>query len=135
MLKQSNHSTFLTLFFLVCAACGTAVAEEEPRTLQNMERERSLMVDAMLNPGLSPDQRHVQLATAQRRLVDLERIVLRDPNIVGHRSVVVRRAFANYDLTFLVHASAENSRHLTDHWLTEMGISTATLSRARKGRR
>ena len=34
-------------------------------------------------------------------------MVLRDDKLTGRNTPQVRRAFANYDLTFLVHASAE----------------------------
>ena len=128
----------LWMMVAVCAAgFGASVAHgaEHPRTLENMERERAMMIDAMLSPSLAPDERHALIADGQRRLVDLERMVLRDRSIVGHRSARVRQAFADYDLSFLVHASVEKRRHVTDHWLSELGISTETLEAARRGRR
>jgi hypothetical protein len=110
---------------------GIAAAD----TLDNLERERALLVEAMLDPGLSPADRQARMDSEQRRLVDLERMVLRDDALKGKNTPVVRRAFANYDLTFLVHAALEKKVSLMDNWLDQVGISTETLMAARKGLR
>jgi len=104
-------------------------------TLDNLERERALLVEAMLDPALSPSDRQARIESEQRRLVDLERMVLRDDALKGKNTPTVRKAFANYDLTFLVHASMEKKVTLVDNWLDQVGISTNTLMAARKGRR
>ena len=110
---------------------GLAVAD----TLDNLERERALLIEAMLDPGLAPAERQARIESEQRRLVDLERMVLRDESLKGRNTPTVRKAFANYDLTFLVHASLEKKVSLMDSWMDQVGISTNTLMAARKGRR
>ena len=119
------------------AAAGLAMATgfAHADTLDNLERERALLVEAMLDPALSPSDRQARIENEQRRLVDLERMVLRDDQLKGKNTPTVRKAFANYDLTFLVHASMEKKVTLVDNWLDQVGISTNTLMAARKGRR
>lgn len=112
-----------------------AVSVANAGTLENLERERALTLGAMLEPELAPAERQSKLAAAKPRLVDLERMVMRDPSLKGKDTPAVRRAFNNYDLTFLLHASVEKNRTLMDHWLEQMGISTGSVMNARMGRR
>ena len=65
-------------------------------------------------------------------MIDLERMVLRDDSLTARNTPVVRKAFANYDLTFLVHASAERKRGVVDVWLEQIGITTESLMSAVK---
>lgn len=104
-------------------------------TLENMERERALVIETMLDPELAPADRLGRVETAQPRLVDLERMVLRDDSLVGRNTPAIRRAFDNYDLTFLIHAAAEQNLFLTDIWLEQVGVTTRGLFSARLGRR
>lgn len=110
---------------------GMAIAD----SLENLERERAILIEAMLNPELSPAERQQRIESEKRRLVDLERMVLRDDALKGKNTPVVRKAFANYDLTFLVHASTEKKLSLMDNWLEQVGVSTQSLMSARKGMR
>jgi hypothetical protein len=121
----------LGLAALLLAAAGAA----EAGTLENLERERALLVDVLLNPELDAEQRAQRINKAQHRLVDLERMALRDKSLRGKNTPVVRKAFERYDLTFLVHSSVEHERSVTDQWLDEVGISTDSLMAARKGSR
>ena len=122
---------------LALAATGLALTAglAAADTLDNLEHERALMIEAMLDPGLAPAERQARIESEQRRLVDLERMVLRDESLKGRNTPTVRKAFANYDLTFLVHASLEKKISLMDNWMDQVGISTNTLMAARKGRR
>ena len=104
-------------------------------TLENMERERAIMIETMLSGDIDNNQRQGRLEIARTRLVDLERMVLRDKSLLGKNQPLVRAAFDNYDLTFVVHASVENNRSLADHWLSEIGLSTQAIMNARSGRR
>lgn len=104
-------------------------------TLENLERERALLVDTMLAPELDAAQRQAKVEAAKRRLLDLERMVLRDDSLQGRATPDIRRAFANYDLTFLAHASAEHDRAPIDVWLEQLGVSTESVLSARRGRR
>ena len=104
-------------------------------TLENMERQRAVMLEALLSPTVSFEQRVDKVEAAKIRLIDLERLVIRDDTLVQKNTPTVRQAFSNYDLTFLVHASAESSRSVVDHWLNELGINTDVVLNLKKGRR
>jgi hypothetical protein len=119
----------------LAVALLTAAGAAGAGNLENLERERALLVKVMLDPELDAEQRAERINRAQQRLVDLERLTLRDRSLRGKNTPVVRKAFERYDLTFLVHASVENERSVTDQWLGEVGISTDSLMAARKGSR
>jgi len=104
-------------------------------SLENLERERSIVVAAIFSPGMDSGDRQNKIAVGKHRLVDLERILLRDKSVIGKNTPQIRRAFENYDLTFIVHASVEKNLSLTDHWLEQVGVSTHSLMGARVGRR
>jgi hypothetical protein len=103
--------------------------------VENMERERAILIDTMLTADLSPAERQSQIERSTRRLVDLERLVLRDDTLIGRNTPVVRRAFGNYDLTFLVHSSTEAGMSIMDTWLDQMGLSSQALMAADRKRR
>jgi len=129
---------------LKSSAIGLAVAAvlaigaapvAEAGSLGNMERERAILLETLLSGDLTPEERQSRVAISRARLVDLERIVLRDKSLIGRDTPMVRAAFENYDLTFLVHASVKKGRSPADHWLSEIGMSTQTVMNARQGRR
>lgn len=128
--KQTLTAVFITLS-MYAAAIGAAAAG----TLENMERERAILLETILSGDLNPGERESRIQVARTRLVDLERMVLRDKKLIGRNTPAVRAAFDNYDLTFLVHASTEKGRSIADHWLGEVGVSTTALMNARMGRR
>lgn len=104
-------------------------------TLENLERERAIALGTLMSADLDPVERQSQMTVARTRLVDLERMVMRDDSLSGKNTPEIRRAFENYDLTFLVHASIERNRTVMDHWLEQVGVSTNSLMSARLGRR
>ncbi len=104
-------------------------------TVENLERERALALKTSLSPDMSPSERENSMEVSRARLVDLERMVMRDDSLKGRNTPAVRTAFQNYDLTFLVHASIEKNRTLIDHWLEQVGVTTNSLMSARVGRR
>ncbi len=122
---------FLSTAVAVLAYSGIAQAG----TIENLERERAIMVETLLAPNITAEERQAKIANYQRRLVDLERMTLRDKSLEGDTKPVVRKAFENYDLTFLVHAAVEKNATIVDHWLEQIGISTHSLMSARMGRR
>lgn len=119
------------------AACAliAPLATAQAGSLENLERERAMLMQAMLSADLSPKERQSKVTLSRNRLIDLERMVLRDKKLVGHNTPAVRAAFESYDLTFLVHASVERDRALLDHWMNQVGVSTQSLMNARVGRR
>ena len=121
---------------LAAIAIALAVATPaEAGTLENLERERAIYIDSMLDPETTPEERLVKAGVSAHRLVDLERMVLRDKSLTGRNTPTVRRAFENYDLTFLVHAATEKNVSAIDAWLAEIGITTQSLMSAKMGRR
>lgn len=126
---------FTKITAIACALVALASGVAKADSLENLERERAILLEAMLNPDLSPAERQQRLETEKRRLVDLERMVLRDDALKGKNTAVVRKAFANYDLTFMVHAATEKKLSLMDNWMEQVGLSTQSLMSARKGMR
>lgn len=117
----------------MAAALSAETAGAAP--LKNMERERATLLQTILNSDIAPAQRQEKLAVAKQRLVDLERMVLRDNDLRGDTRPIVRQAFDNYDLTFLVHAAVESGTTIADHWLNTMGLTTSAITNAEIGRR
>ena len=103
-------------------------------TVENMERERAILIETLRSPDVAFEERANTLEISRHRLIDLERVVLRDESLKGRNTPTVRRAFSNYDLTFLVHASSEKQTSIIDTWLTQLGITTQTLMSTRIGR-
>ncbi len=116
---------------LVLAFHGSANAG----TLENMERERAIALEILLSPDLTAAEREDRMTLTRARLVDLERMVMRDDKLIGQNTPAVRTAFENYDRTFLVHASVEYNRSMLDHWLEQIGVTTNAVMSARFGRR
>ncbi|SCA58263.1 conserved exported hypothetical protein [Candidatus Terasakiella magnetica] len=117
------------------ALMAMATTQAHAGTLENLERERSMTVKTFLDANMSVDERQAKLDSQRRRLVDLERIVMRDKSLRGKNTKTVRIAFKNYDVTFLGHASAEKGHSMVDHWLMQFGVSTDDLMSTRVGRR
>ena len=116
-------------------ACLVAANSAQAGTLENLERERAIMIETLLDPSFSVVERQEKLTLSKNRLVDLERMVIRDKSLASKNTPVVKKAFENYDLTFLVHASVEKNHSLIDHWLSQIGVSTKNVMDARIGRR
>ncbi len=118
-----------------CVAIGLAARSAPAGTLENLERERAIFIESLLDPEATPVERIEKVRISKRRLIDLERMVIRDTSLTGRNTPTVRRAFENYDLTFLVHASSENNVSAIDAWLGQIGITTQSLMSAKMGRR
>ncbi|WP_259780176.1 hypothetical protein [Aestuariispira ectoiniformans] len=127
-----KRMTQIALIAIIGMGAATAA---QAGSLENLERERADVIATMLDPGVNAQDRQQKLSRARHRLVDLERMVLRDNDLKGKNTPVVRIAFRNYDLTFLAHASVEKNLTLQDQWLDQIGVSTASLMDARVGRR
>ena len=100
--------------------------------LENLERERAQLIETFLDANLDNGERLSKIENSKPRLIDLERMVLRDDKLTGRNTPTIRKAFGNYDLTFLVHASSEKNRTLFDLWLTQVGVTTDTIMVATK---
>lgn len=100
-------------------------------SLENLERERAIMVSLLLDANLNIAQRQEKIAFSKRRLTDLERIALNDKALKESRSPLVLKVFKNYEMSFLVHSAAESGRSMSTHWLEGIGLSTSDLMNAR----
>ena len=129
-----SYRKYLVAAVAAAALLGTVNAANAG-SLQNLERERAMMMQALLSAARWAMDRQKKVALSRNRLIDLERMVMRDKKLVGRNTPAVRAAFENYDLTFLVHASIERDRALLDHWLAQVGVSTQSLMNAQVGRR
>ena len=114
-----------TLIFGMGVVCIVNIAQAG--TLENLERERAFLIKTVLDPDLATGARLKKIEMSKPRLIDLERMVLRDDSLIGRNTPVVRKAFSNYDLTFLIHAATENNRAPIDIWLEQVGLSTSQL--------
>ncbi len=114
---------------------GQSAQAANIHSVESLERERASLIDLIVDEQYDADSRRKHIKRYYRRLTDIERMVLRDERLVGNNDATVKRAFSNYDLTFLVHASAEAKRDITDHWLSQSGLSSATVMSTRAGRR
>ena len=100
-------------------------------SLENLERERSIMVSRLLDADLNIAQRQEKIAFSKRRLADLERIALNDKALKESGSPLVLKVFKNYEMSFLVHSAAESRRSMSTHWLEGIGLSTSDLMNTR----
>ena len=100
-------------------------------SLENLERERSIMVSLLLDADLNIAQRQEKIAFSKRRLTDLERIALNDKALRESRSPLVLKVFKNYEMSFLVHSAAESGRSMSTQWLEGIGLSTSDLMNTR----
>ena len=113
----------------------TSVSQAENRTLPNLERERVAFIQVLTSEQLQPAEREQQIAVSQQRLMDLERMVIRDDRLLGSSDPLVKKAFNDYNSTFLVHASAEANQYIVDFWLQQLQLETNTILDSKRGRR
>lgn len=104
-------------------------------SVESLERERASLISLIVDEKHDANSRRQHIKRYYRRLTDIERMVLRDERLVGNQDPIVKRAFSSYDLTFLVHASAEAKLDIADHWLAQAGLSAATVMSTKAGRR
>ena len=117
------------------AAAAIVSAPVRAGTIENLERERAITLETLLSPNMTQAERFAKVAVSEARLVDLERMVLRDKALDGRNTAAVRKAFANYDLTFLVHAATEKNLTVTDQWLEQLGLTSQNIMMANRRRR
>jgi hypothetical protein len=123
----------LALALLLAAAVPATSAHAG--ALENMERERAILISTLLDPAVSTEDRAHEAEVTRRRLIDLEAMTMRDPKVRDDRRPIARRAFQDYDLTFLGHASIERQMTPMDLWMDRIGLSSARVLSARVGRR
>lgn len=132
-MKITKH--LLTTVLLGSTMLVNSVMAGDNHSIESLERERASMINLITDGKLAPNSRNKHIKSYFRRLTDIERMVLRDDRLQGNPDAIVQRAFSNYDLTFMVHASVEAKRDITDHWLAEVGLSTRSVLSTTAGRR
>ena len=137
---QQNKPTFYGVIQrvfvgMVLFSSAITLVHAESRTLSNLERERSSLMGIVVQEGLSPIEREKKIALSQRRLMDMERMVIRDDRLLGSHDPMVRKAFDHYDTTFLVHASIEENQHIVDFWLEQLHLDSQSILASKRGRR
>ena len=120
---------------MALATTVTVLAPAQAGPLETLERERAVMLATWLDPSLSDDERFERVRSAERRLVDFERILLRDDSGSKRPSRDMRLAFESYDRTFLVHAALERETSVFAHWLEQLGFTSVRILGAEVGRR
>ncbi|WP_395342778.1 hypothetical protein PN836_001810 [Ningiella sp. W23] len=125
----------LAIFSTSSFVCANTNTDTNILSLSNLERERSALIADMLDLSLSFDQRHEKLSKRQRQLTDMERMVMRDERLLSSTNFAVKRAFNEYELTFLVHAGAENQQSASAQWLDMIDFDSASVLNAKVGRR
>jgi hypothetical protein len=65
----------------------------------------------------------------------MERMVIRDERLLNANSFAVNKAFEQYELTFLVHAGAEQKHSASSQWLKQVKFSSQSVLSAKAGYR
>ena len=100
-------------------------------SIENMERTRAALISVMLDANMNVDKKQNKLKSFKLRLLDSERIVINDKKIIQNPNRYTIRAFEEFELSFLVHASIENNLDISDHWFNQMGLTTSNLENTR----
>lgn len=103
--------------------------------IDNLERERSRVLSHILNKDISISERKQLIKKSKMRLLDLERMVINDRNISNNPDYNTRKAFDNFELTFLVHTSLEREKSISITWLESIGLTTNNLMSTRVSRK
>lgn len=104
-------------------------------TLENLERERAVFLNNLTTTSLNAFQREQQGNRIIKRLIDMERMVLRDDRIAMSNSIMAKNAFQHYELTFLVHAGSESKKAPMAHWLHSLKITDENIFKSQSGAR
>jgi hypothetical protein len=124
-------ATILLLGFISSAHAATKANTSSFNT--SARGVSTLSLQNLLRPDLTIEQRSLQLSKRQRQLTDMERMVMRDERLAQSGSAHVKRAFDDFDRTFLVHAGAENKRNAGEQWLATINMSNHAIMNARMG--
>ena len=127
---------FISSVLLVLITMTNSYAKPNPLfTLENLERERAVFLDNLTTTKLNAYQRKQQSKHIIKRLIDMERMVLRDDRIAMSNSIMAKNAFQHYELTFLVHAGSESNKAPMAHWLHSLNITDEKIYKSKSGAR
>lgn len=125
----------IAVFTITASLLSTHAFANSLFSLENLERERAALLSVQLDSSLDLNQRQQKVQSIYRRLVDIERMVLRDDRVTSSNSSLAQNAFDKYELTFLVHSSAEKNLPTLSHWMSELHLTTDTILSAKTGHR
>ena len=97
-------------------------------SIDNMERTRASLITTILDPNLEADNKQNKLLDLKLKLLDKERMVINDKKIIQNPSRHTIKAFEEFELSFLVHASIEKKVDITSHWFNEVGFTSSNLN-------
>jgi hypothetical protein len=100
-------------------------------SIENMERTRSALISIMLDVNINADKKQNQLNNFKLKLLDNERIVINDKKIIQNPDRYTIKAFEEFELSFLVHASIEKNLDISEHWFNQIGLTTSNLENTR----
>jgi len=126
---------FVTLLSVTCLIGNVNANSNTLFTLENLERQRAVLLDNLTTPNLATYQREQNTNKLIKRLVDMERMVLRDERIATSNSIMATNAFQNYELTFLIHAGSESQKSPIAHWLYTLKITEKSIEKSKAGAR
>jgi len=137
-MKNLNRPFSKILLFITLAVASITNVHAKPNplfTLENLERERAVFLNSLTTTKLNAYQREQQGNHIIKRLIDMERMVLRDDRIAMSNSVMAKKAFQHYELTFLVHAGSESKKTPIAHWLHSLNITDESINKSQSGAR
>ena len=129
------NKPLLLISFMFAAVANTQAKPNPLFTLENLERERAAFLTNLTTTKLNAYQREQQGNHMIKRLIDMERMVLRDDRIATSNSIMAKKAFQSYELTFLVHAGSESKKAPMAHWLHSLNITDESIEKSKSGAR
>jgi hypothetical protein len=133
---MTNSSKILAVFMIFISMVSNVNAKPNSLfTLENLERQRATLLNNLITKQVSSYQREQETKKLIKSLVDLERMVLRDDRIVASNSIMAKKAFQSYELTFLVHAGSESEKSPIAHWLHSLKITDESIDKSKVGAR
>ena len=133
---MKNSSKILAIVTFIISMTSNVNAEPNSLfTLENLERQRAVLLNNLTTKQLNAYQREQETKHLIKRLVDLERMVLRDDRIAASNSIMAKKAFQSYELTFLVHAGSESKKSPMAHWLYSLKITDESIAKSSSGAR
>ena len=121
-----------TLSFVAFSSFAT---EPSIFVLKNLERERAVLLNTLIQAELPTAERQIKAQALYRRLVSAEQMALRFDLKSGETNELEKQIFTQYDMSFLFHASAEKNINVIEHWLTELDLSNLNIEQGWAGER
>lgn len=97
MTSTKSKATWTAGLALAIATMAAALAlPARAGTIENLERERAILIDMFLDPEMTPAERQTRIGTSTHRLLDLERIFAATDGIDPVQANFIERALARH---------------------------------------